>query len=66
MYSLGEPDVIPENIENWTNENMATLGCGGKLILEFTDNAILDVKGPDIFVFEVGTVGETKISISSP
>jgi OmpA-OmpF porin, OOP family len=35
------------------NEDV-TLGCGGRLTLEFTDNVLVDGPGPDLHVFEVG------------
>lgn len=31
-----------------------TLGCRGNVIMRFTDNVLVDVPGPDLFVFEVG------------
>jgi OmpA-OmpF porin, OOP family len=31
-----------------------SLGCDGSAILQFTDNALIDVDGPDLYVFEVG------------
>lgn len=31
-----------------------SLGCDGSVILQFTDNALIDVEGPDLYVFEVG------------
>ncbi|MCA1777732.1 MAG: OmpA family protein [Loktanella sp.] len=31
-----------------------SLGCDGSVTLQFTDNALIDVEGPDLYVFEVG------------
>ena len=31
-----------------------SLGCDGSVVLQFTDNALIDVDGPDLYVFEVG------------
>ncbi|ABD55703.1 OmpA family protein [Jannaschia sp. CCS1] len=31
-----------------------TLGCGGQAVWAFTDNALVDVDGPDLWIFEVG------------
>lgn len=43
----------------------AVLGCGGVLTLRFVDNALIDVQGPDIYVFEVGPdIEQTYLSIS--
>lgn len=42
-----------------------TLGCGGTLELRFTDNALVDVEGPDLYVFEVGPAVEpTRLEVS--
>jgi len=30
------------------------LGTGGELVLSFTDNALVNIEGPDLYVFEVG------------
>ncbi|MCR9139644.1 MAG: OmpA family protein [Alphaproteobacteria bacterium] len=43
----------------------ATLGCGGSVVYRFVDNALVDVDGPDLFVFEVGPdVEATELAIS--
>ncbi|MEF8834386.1 MAG: OmpA family protein, partial [Halofilum sp. (in: g-proteobacteria)] len=39
-------------------ETYVTLGCAGDLVLAFTDNAVIDVAGPDLYVFEIG--GDTE------
>lgn len=39
--------------------NFTSLGCGGKLTLRFSDNALIDIPGPDLYVFEVGKYIET-------
>jgi outer membrane protein OmpA-like peptidoglycan-associated protein len=41
-----------------------SLGIGGELTLFFNDNAIVDVNGPDIYVFEIGTIEPTNLEIS--
>ena len=42
-----------------------SLGCGGTLILQFKDNALINVKGPDLYVFELGRYTEaTDLSVS--
>lgn len=41
------------------------LGCNGVLTLRFTDNALVDIPGPDLYVFEAGDAPEpTSIEIS--
>ncbi|HXC04040.1 MAG TPA: OmpA family protein [Bacteroidia bacterium] len=56
--ALGPPD--------WKGDsNFVTLGCGGSLVLQFTDNALVNIDGPDLYVFEVGKFIEpTLLSIS--
>jgi OOP family OmpA-OmpF porin len=52
---------------NWKGDTsgFVTLGCGGTLILKFTDNALVNIEGPDLYVFEVGNLIEpTLLSIS--
>ncbi|MDX8389492.1 MAG: OmpA family protein [Mariprofundaceae bacterium] len=42
-----------------------TLGCGGTLVVRFTDNALIDVAGDDLYIYEVGpNVEATKVDIS--
>ncbi len=58
--ALGIPDYdIKADI------NFTTLGCGGVLTLSFVDNALIDIDGPDLYVFEIGPVVEaTNLEIS--
>lgn len=59
IEALGIPDYGTDQ------HNELTLGCGGTAIFRFTDNALVDVTGPDLFVFEVGPdVEATTLSIS--
>lgn len=39
------------------DDKYLTLGDGGELVVRFTDNALGDVNGPAIFVFEIGAGG---------
>ena len=42
-----------------------TLGCHGSITLEFTDNALIDVQGPDLHIWEAGDdVEATLVEIS--
>lgn len=57
---LGPPDRVA------AGEGAAlTLGCRGSIVLEFADNALIDVEGPDLHVWEVGDDMEpTEVAIS--
>lgn len=60
---LGHPNHNPRDRKD---RNYATLGCGGQLTLRFVDNALVDVNGPDLYVFEIGPqVEPTLLSIST-
>jgi len=57
---LNIPDY-DELIANTTT----TLGCGGEIVLAFKNNVLIDVEGPDLFVFETGPAIEaTQVYIS--
>ena len=47
--ALGEPNYIHYKVPNYIS-----LGCGGRLTLEFTDNGFVDMEGSDLYVWEVG------------
>jgi len=58
--SLGVPDYVDK-----THSGFTSLGCGGTLVLRFTDNVLIDVPGPDLWVFEVGPAVEpTELAVS--
>ncbi len=58
--SLSIPDYDPATADNYTS-----LGCGGVLTLKFTDNVLVDIEGPDLYVFEIGPAIEpTNLAIS--
>jgi len=58
--ALGEPDYKKAG-----DGKAFTLGCRGQATFEFTDNALVDVPGPDLHVFEVGRdVEPTRIELS--
>ena len=59
-FTLGPPDYDKSKDVNYT-----TLGCGGVLTLRFIDNALVDIDGPDLYVFEIGPdVEPTSLAIS--
>lgn len=68
-FKRGDPDAITEACDSTLAlhvpdfaglaENFTSLGCGGSLTVRFTDNALVNIDGPDLFVFEVGKYIET-------
>jgi outer membrane protein OmpA-like peptidoglycan-associated protein len=59
--SLGIPDY-----KDTDDDTYVTLSCGGTLTLRFSDNALVDVAGPDLYVFEIGPAVEaTNLAISA-
>jgi len=60
---LGVPDYIASKNRN-EQKNIYSLGTNGTLQIKFTNNALVDVNGPDLFVFEEGQVEPTKLEIS--
>ncbi|QNJ97967.1 OmpA family protein [Constantimarinum furrinae] len=61
--SLGIPDMPNVSFPNG-DTRICNLGIRGVLTLEFTDNAIADVNGPDLYVFEMGAIEPTNLEIS--
>ena len=58
--AIGPPDFNPKNISGFVS-----LGVSGELVLEFTDNALINIDGPDLYVFETGRyVEETFLYVS--
>ncbi len=53
---LGAPNYTLN--QNKPHENTMSLGCHGSIILKFNDNALVDMAGPDLMIFEVGDVSE--------
>jgi|GEM_PF-1863319 len=57
---LGPPDFV-----HWQEPGSLSLGCGGELIVEFTDNALVNLPGNDLYIFETGPAVEPiEIAIS--
>lgn len=60
QHSLGTPDY-----DGVGSPSYVSIGPGGSLTVEFADNVLVDVSGPDLVVFEVGpAVESTMVSIS--
>ena len=77
VYKVGSPAPLKAKHRNASNalsipdyqhrtgEGYLSLGCGGVLVVKFNDNALTDIQGPDLHVFEVGTAIEpTQLEIS--
>lgn len=62
-FVLGEPDGII-SIEVRDDSGIYSLGLGGDLTVQFTDNALTDVNGPDLYIFEMGAIEPTDLEIS--
>ena len=58
---LGEPDVI-ETFDDVSG--IHSLGLGGDLTVQFVNNALTDVNGPDLYIFEIGQLEPTELEIS--
>ena len=60
---IGEPDVIKGFLaEDITG--IHSLGLGGSLTIQFIDNALTNVNGPDLYIFEIGKIEPTNLEIS--
>lgn len=58
---LGAPDYSDSN-----ESGFLTLGCTGDLVVAMTDNSLIDIPGPDLYVFEIGPDTEaTAMAISA-
>jgi OmpA-OmpF porin, OOP family len=58
--ALSEPDY-----RSTKSPDFISIGCDGELITQFTDNVLVDVAGPDLYIFEVGPfVERTELAIS--
>ena len=60
---IGSPDVIEDN-GAMTITGEYSIGEAGTLSVQFTDNALTDVSGPDLYIFEIGKVEPTNLEIS--
>lgn len=75
-FKIGNPKPVPENsiakdaigtpdFNDTTVTGFVSLGTGGELVLAFTDNALVNIDGPDLYVFEMGKyVEETFLYVS--
>lgn len=58
--AIGAPDY-----KSGVSDAAVPLGCGGELVVRFTDNALMDMEGPDIYIFETAKdVEQADVSVS--
>ena len=60
---IGTPDYVLMN-KLKDNKGIYSLGANGTLTIKFVNNALVDVNGPDLFVFEAGEIEPTNLDIS--
>ncbi len=61
-FSLGEPDAYTTGMNSAMNVH--SMGLKGRLVVKFEDNALVDVNGPDLYIFELGQIEPTNLDIS--
>ncbi len=61
VNALSIPDY-----QHRSGDGYVSLGCGGMLVVHFNDNALTDVDGPDLHIFEVGSAIEPTLLEISP
>ncbi len=61
-FSLGEPDAYKTGMSSLMNVH--SMGLKGSLVVKFEDNALVDVNGPDLYIFELGQIEPTDLDIS--
>jgi hypothetical protein len=68
---LGDPAPRPSDAKaasalGGPDRKAMVLGCGGSAVLAFRDNALIDIEGPDLYIFEMGAdVEATSVEIST-
>ena len=51
---LGIPNVIGvSKYKDFFNNTICNIGVKGSLTIQFTDNVLIDVNGPDLYIFEI-------------
>lgn len=61
---LSTPDYI-ETKNRREIKGVYSLGLGGSLVVKFINNALVDVQGTDLYIFEMGQVEPTNLEIST-
>ena len=58
--AIGPPDFNSDYVKGFVS-----LGVGGELVVQFKNNALVNITGPDLYVFEMGKyVEETFLYVS--
>lgn len=60
---LGAPNSVEDEPADIIT-GIYSLGKKGSLTVKFTDNALTNVNGPDLYIFEIGVVEPTNLEIS--
>lgn len=60
---LGPPNSV-EDLKADIISGIYSLGKKGSLTVKFTDNALTNVNGPDLYIFEIGLIEPTNLEIS--
>ncbi len=66
QHCLGEPNFTSEGgyFRKGTEKGIYSLGLGGSLTVKFNNNALVNVNGPDLYIFEIGQIEPTDLEIS--
>ncbi len=65
-FRNSEEALHEPNYKKYEDAQFLSLGCGGTVTLKFTNNGFMNLKGDDLYIFEVGPSKETaKIEVSS-
>jgi len=60
---IGPPDMSTKRFRE-VDPKICNLGLKGQITLAFTNNSLSNVKGPDLYVFEMGAIEPTNLEIS--
>ncbi len=60
---IGPPDMSTKRFRE-VDQKICNLGLKGQITLAFTNNSLSNVKGPDLYVFEMGAIEPTLLEIS--
>lgn len=60
---LGSPNSSEDKVVDKIS-GVYSLGLKGSLTVQFTDNALTNVNGPDLYIFEIGVIEPTNLEIS--
>ena len=65
-YRDSSQSLHKPNYRGYDNADFITLGCEGSIVLKFTNNGFMNLKGHDLTIFEVGPSRErTRVEVST-